>query len=65
MIGRTAALGMGLLCLAFSGPAQDPGEALRKVLKDDEVRGPWIYNDLAKGFSEARSSGKPLLVVFR
>ena len=27
--------------------------------------GKWIYNDLAKGFNEARSTGKPLLVVFR
>ena len=27
--------------------------------------GRWIYNDLPKAFSEARSTGKPLLVVFR
>jgi len=25
----------------------------------------WIYNDLQKGFAEAKSTGKPLLVVFR
>jgi hypothetical protein len=25
----------------------------------------WIYNDLAKGFEQARETGKPLLVVFR
>lgn len=39
-----------------------------KVITDrDNVTsgGKWIYNDLAKGFNEARSTGKPLLVVFR
>ena len=25
----------------------------------------WVYNDLAKGFAAAKSSGKPMLVVFR
>jgi serine protease Do len=27
--------------------------------------GKWIYNDLGKGFAEAKKSGKPLLVVLR
>ncbi len=27
--------------------------------------GRWIYNDLAKGFTEAKRTGKPLLVVLR
>ncbi|MEW6302124.1 MAG: hypothetical protein AB1705_01545 [Verrucomicrobiota bacterium] len=27
--------------------------------------GKWIYNDLAKGFAEAKLTGKPLLVVLR
>ena len=38
------------------------------VLSDrDDVLGggKWIYNDLAKGLSEARATGKPLLVVLR
>ena len=27
--------------------------------------GTWIYNDLEKGYAEARRSGKPLLIVYR
>jgi len=27
--------------------------------------GKWIYNDFGKGFSEAKKTGKPLLVVLR
>ena len=27
--------------------------------------GYWIYNDLAKGITEAEKTGQPLLVVFR
>ena len=30
-----------------------------------EADGFWIYNDLAKGFAEAKKSGKPLVVVLR
>lgn len=39
-----------------------------KVLNDRdrvEASGFWIYNDLDRGFSQAKRSGKPLLVVFR
>ena len=25
----------------------------------------WIYNDLPRGFAEAKQTGKPLLIVFR
>ena len=25
----------------------------------------WIYNDLGKGFAQAKDSNKPLMVVFR
>jgi hypothetical protein len=25
----------------------------------------WIYNDLPRGFTEAKQTGKPLLIVFR
>ena len=38
---------------------------LQKNLKDIEVHGAWIYNDLEEGFAEAQKTGKPLLVVFR
>ena len=48
-----------------------PAFAQRKVyplqfsLGDLEVKGPWIYNDVKAGFAQARSSRKPLLVIFR
>ena len=34
----------------------------RKEFADDES---WIYNDLSRGLSEAKKTGKPLLIVFR
>ncbi|MBI3467382.1 MAG: hypothetical protein HY000_30605 [Planctomycetes bacterium] len=38
---------------------------LQKQLKDTEVGAHWIYNDIAKGFEEAKATDKPLLVMFR
>lgn len=55
---------MSLLGLAVASEAQEPS-GLRKNLKDLEVHGSWVYNDLDRGFAEARKAGKPLLVVFR
>jgi hypothetical protein len=40
-------------------------EELRKSLKDIELAGNWIYDDIDAGFAAARESKKPLLVVFR
>jgi serine protease Do len=40
----------------------------QKVLADRrkvEAEGFWIYNDLSKGFLEAKKAGKPMLVVLR
>lgn len=34
----------------------------RSVMQQSDV---WIYNDLEKGFAEAKKTGKPLAVVFR
>lgn len=34
----------------------------RKELADNEA---WIYNDLSKAFAEAKTTGKPLMVVHR
>ena len=34
----------------------------RAALKDSEA---WIYNDLEKGYAEARATGKPLMIVHR
>lgn len=53
-----------LLMSAWAG-AQETGEALRRKLKDVELTGSWIYDDIGAGFVRAKESGKPLLVVFR
>jgi hypothetical protein len=44
--------------------AQDK-EKLRTALKDTEVKGDWIYDDLPAGFAEAKKTGKPMMIVFR
>src|SRR5262249_45255121 len=33
--------------------------------KKIEAEGFWIYNDMGKGFAEARKTGKPMLVILR
>ena len=59
----TIAMLAALLCAASP---QDPRkEQLRTALKDDAVKGDWIYDDLPAGYAEAKKSGKPMLVVFR
>ena len=46
-------------------PAQAlTGNALQKALHDPAA-GFWIYDDVAKGYAEAKKTGKPLLVSFR
>src|SRR5262245_33439378 len=46
--------------------AQQPREdKVRADKKKVEAEGFWIYNDLAKGFAEAKKTGKPMLVIMR
>lgn len=45
--------------------AQSREEKVRADRKKVEAEGFWIYNDLARGFAEAKRTGKPLLVVLR
>lgn len=40
-------------------------EKVREDRQKVEAEGFWIYNDLQKGFAEAKRTGKPLLVVLR
>lgn len=57
-----------LLLLAAGAAAQPKLTREEKVQADRkkvEAEGFWIYNDLPKGFAEAKKSGKPLLVVLR
>ena len=56
------------LCLLVVGPvasAQDRDTKVRDDRKNFVDDTTWIYNDLAKGFDEAKTTGKPMLVVFR
>jgi serine protease Do len=57
------ALAAAAVCLALAGP-QDK-DKLREGLKDTELKGDWIYDDLDAGIAEAKKSGKPMLVVLR
>ena len=57
-------LAVAAACLALLAAPQDK-EKLRTGLKDNDVKGAWIYDDLAAGYAEAKKSGKPMLVVFR
>ena len=56
-----------LLCLAslHAATVKDREGAVRqdKATMENDAR--WIYNDVDRGFAEARKTGKPLLVVLR
>ena len=63
---------MTLCALGFLVPGMMKAEAVKD--REGAVRGDrskmenderWIYNDVEKGFEEARTTGKPLLVVLR
>jgi serine protease Do len=55
-----------LLCCCMSlATAQSRDQKVRGDKTKYEANGFWIYNDLAKGFAEAKATGKPLLVVLR
>jgi len=56
----------GFLASSFSLSAAD--ERSEKVIKDRAVvqdAGFWIYDDLAKAQEQARTTGKPILMVLR
>jgi hypothetical protein len=40
-------------------------EETDKVFSEAATTDQWIYNDLAKGFAEAGTTGRPLMVVYR
>ena len=58
-------LALGTMLAAGGLILGQDGNPLQKALKDFDVQGDWIYNDLPKGYAEAKKTGKPLLVVFR
>ena len=61
-----AAFAAASLSAALPAAAQDGAkEQLRVALKDDSVKGDWIYDDLAAGVAATKKSGKPMMIVFR
>jgi len=52
-------------CLSTAGAQDAAKEQLRVALKDNEVKGDWIYDDLDAGYAAAKKSGKPMMIVFR
>jgi serine protease Do len=57
-----------LLITGSSAAAAPPNPREQKVRADKakvEAEGFWIYNDLDKGFEQAKATGKPLVVVLR
>jgi hypothetical protein len=60
---RAVLLALGLVVGVAS--AQTREEKVRADRKKVEADGFWIYNDLPKGFAEAKRTGKPMLVVLR
>lgn len=55
------------IVLACSPSLADDAPVLRERIQDEHAVGAdgWIYNDIARGFEEARRTGKPLFVTFR
>ena len=61
-------LRLAVVLLLISGTPLAAQTREEKVQRDRErvtAEGFWIYNDLARGFAEAKKTGKPLLVVLR
>jgi len=53
------------LMLACMLLAPQDKDALKASLKETDIPASWIYDDIDRGFAEAKKSGKPLLVAFR
>ena len=60
-----ATVAMAAACLSTAGAQDAAKEQLRVALKDNEVKGDWIYDDLPAGYAAAKKTGKTLMVVFR
>src|SRR6266545_4072423 len=65
-MARKASLLAALVSLSSAAlSAADRATQVRNDLEQITAAGRWIYNDLPRGFEEAKATGKPLLVVFR
>jgi hypothetical protein len=60
---------LALLCLTQAAVAAETKKTREEKVREDRARveadGFWIYNDIEKGFAEAKRTGKPLLVALR
>src|SRR6266545_1416368 len=56
---------LACLAIAASASAQSREQKVLADRKKVEAEGFWIYNDLPRGFAEAKKTGKPMLVVLR
>jgi hypothetical protein len=66
MLGhRHVGLVLGVLLLAATPLGAQDSNPLRDKLKDNAADASWIYDDIDRGFAQAKKTGKPLLVVFR
>ncbi len=45
--------------------AKESKSELKAALRDDQVVGDWIYDDIDAGFARAAREKKPVCVVFR
>ena len=52
-------------CAFFAFCSFPSGAPVRGEETDDALPGFWVDDDLEKGLSEARTTKKPLLIVFR
>ena len=68
MLNRRLTIWLSSLLLAVvatAAMAQDRDTKVKNDRKQFEGDAAWIYNDLPRGFEEARQTGKPLLAVIR
>src|SRR5215470_19784605 len=55
----------GMLAVTALAAGQSRDDKVRNDKKKVEADGFWIYNDLPKGFAEAKKTGKPMFVILR
>ncbi len=62
---RLCLIALLLMAAQVTAAPKTREEKVREDKQKVEAEGFWIYNDLEKGFAEAKQTGKPLLVVLR
>ncbi|MCY2954423.1 MAG: Trx7/PDZ domain-containing (seleno)protein [Planctomycetota bacterium] len=58
-------LATGIMASSLRAQIAPEKEALRAKIQDVQPVGEWHYDNIASGFTDAKKSGKPLLVVVR